>query len=215
MGFLFGSSTKASKAAEVAEEKRKGEISAAQARIEAIFGSPGRKADILDLESAVRAFLQGDLERKKVDVDRNLKFALARSGLSRGSVDVDLKARVGDDFLRGIIEVERRAKGAGTSLRAQDVETKAGLFSQVLGGLDVTTAAGQASSALQQNINLTKSTALQKGIGNMFGDFTNIFKRNVTASADRRAEFYLNTLYGPRQRKPVSVAGSVFPGIGG
>jgi hypothetical protein len=210
---LGGGSDKARKAAEEAEAQRRAEIDAANRRIDEIFGSPQREADILDLEGATRQFLQDDLDRKKGDTDRGLKFALARSGLSKGSVDADLNSRLGDDYLRAILEVERRTKTAGATLRAEDQQTKNALFSQVLGGLDATTAASQANSALQQNIALTKSQALQQGIGDMFGDFTNIFKSSVEGKADRRAQFDLNTLYGNRQRLPTKVAGgAIFPG---
>jgi hypothetical protein len=133
----FGSTNKASKAAEEAEAKRRAEIEAANRRIEAIFASPQRSADILDVEAATRQFLQDDLERKHLDTSRDLKFALARSGLTHGSVDADQNARLGDDFLRGILEVERRAKGAGTSLRAEDQATKNALFRFLAGWMQL------------------------------------------------------------------------------
>ena len=209
MGFIFGGgSGNAVREAEAAERERREEIAAAQRRVEEIFGSPQREADILGVEDATRAFLQGDLDRKKGDTDRQLKFSLARSGLSKGSVDVDLNSRLADDFLRGILEVERRSKTAGSTLRAEDARSKSGLFSQILGGLDSTLAADQANSALGRNINFTRSSSLQKGIGNFFGDFTNIFKSNRLADIDRRANFNFNTLYGTRSRAIPSVAGS-------
>ena len=214
MGLFGGSTNKASKAAEEAERKRRADIDAANKRIEAIFGSPQRETDILDLESATRQFLQDDLDRKKGDTDRGLKFSLARSGLTHGSVDADQNSRLGDDYLRGILEVERRTKAAGSSLRAEDQQTKNSLFSQVLGGLDSTTASQQAAHALQQNIALTKSSALQQGIGDMFGDFTDIFKNSQVGAADRRASYDFNSLYGNRQRFNNPVAGSAFPGGG-
>jgi len=207
--FIFGGGGgDAVREAEALEEERRREIAAAQRRVEEIFGSPEREADILGVEDATRAFLQTDLDRKKADTDRNLKFSLARSRLSKGSVDVDLNSRLADDFLRGIFEVERRAKTAGSTLRSQDALSKSGLFSQILGGLDSTLAADQANSALSQNVNQTRNSALQQGVGNFFGDFTDIFKSNKLASIDRRAAFDFNTLYGNRSRGIPSVAGS-------
>lgn len=206
----FGSSKKATKAATAEEEKRRKEIADAQKRIDAIFGSSERQGDITDLENATREYLQSDLDRKKGDTDRQLKFSLARSGLSKGSADIDQNLRLADDYLRGILEVERRAKTAGTTLRSQDAETKAGLFSQVLGGLDTTTAASQATQALRQNVDISKSQAFQQGIGDLFGDFSDIFKSSKTASGDRRASYDFNTLYGARQRPMPTVAGGVY-----
>lgn len=206
----LGGSKKASKAAQAEEDKRRREIEASQKRIDAIFGSPERQGDILDLENATREFLQSDLDRKKGDTDRQLKFSLARSGLSKGSADIDQNLRLADDYLRGILEVERRSKTAGATLRSQDAETKAGLFSQVLGGLDATTAASQATQAMRNNVDISKSQALQQGIGDMFGDFSDIFKSSKTAAGDRRGMYDFNTLYGARQRPTQSVAGGVY-----
>ena len=206
----FGGGGKAAKAATAAEEQRRREIAAAQKRIEGIFGSPQREADITDLENATRSFLNEDLGRQKGDADRELKFALARSGLSKGSADVDQNLRLGDDFLRGVQEVERRSKTAGATLRSQDQETKNNLFSQILGGLDATTAAEQAGHSLQQNIALSKSQAQQQGLNDVFGDFSDIFKSSKTAAGDRTARYDFNALYGPRTRPPATIAGGVY-----
>jgi len=206
----FGGSDKAVKAATAEEEKRKAEIAAAQQRIESIFGSPKRESDITDLENATRSFLNEDLGRQKGDADRQLKFALARSGLSKGSADVDQNLRLGDDFLRGVQEVERRSKTAGTNLRSQDQETKNSLFSQILGGLDTTTAAQQAAHSMQQNIALSKSSAQQQGLNDVFGDFSDIFKSSKTAAGDRTARYDLNALYGARLKPSSTIAGGVY-----
>lgn len=208
----MGSSNSASNAANAEEQRRQAEIRAAQQRIDSIFSSPERERDISDLEAATREFLQLDLDRKHEDAGRNLKFSLARSGLSKGSADTDLNARLGDDYLRGILEAERRAKGAGATLRSQDQDTKTQLFQQILTGLDSTTASQNATRALQQNVDLAKSSALQQGLGDVFGSFSDIFKSSREAAADRRAAFDFNTLYGQRHRVTPTVAGSAIFG---
>lgn len=205
----MGSSNSASRAAQQEEARRQAEISAAQRRIESIFGSADRERDILDVERATRDFLQLDLDRKKSDADRQLKFAHARSGLSGGSANIDANARLGDDYLRGVLEAERRSKAAGTTLRSQDQETKNSLFQQILAGLDTTTAATNATRALQQNIDIAKGSSLQQGIGDLFGGFSDIFESSKRAAADRRASFDFNTLYGARTRPTPTVAGSI------
>lgn len=208
----FSSGNKAVKQAEAAEKQRQEQIAETQRRIEGIFGSPERESDILDLERSVQQYLQGDLDRQHADTSRQLKFANARSGLSGGSADIDLNLRLGDDYLRGILEAERKAKSAGASLRQQDAETKSGLFSQVLGGLDATTAAQNAASALQQNSALAKSTAFQQGFDNLFSDFSSIFKNSKEAAGDRTARYDFNALYGQRPKAPAQVAGGALFG---
>lgn len=194
----FGGGGDAAAEARQQEEQRKAEIAAANARVESIFGSPQREAQIQDLEAATRDFLQSDLNRQHTDTSRNLKFALARSGLGGGSVDVDQNRRLAENYLRGTLEAQRRANAAGASLRSQDANTKAGLFSQILGGLDATTAATQAAQALQTNVALAKSDAYQQGLGDLFGDFSDLFKLSREQAGERRQAYDFNTLYAPR-----------------
>lgn len=192
------------------EQKRQAEIKAAQKRVEAIFGSPGREMDIADLEAATREFLQSDLDRQHTDTSRNLKFAMARSGLAGGSADIDKNRKLAENYLRGILEVERRANTAGATLRSQDASTKAGLFSQILGGLDASTAASEAARSLQTNVALAKSDAYQQGLGDLFGDFADIFKLSREAAGERRQAYDFNTLYAPRPGAGQQQAGGTY-----
>jgi len=193
-----GGSNRAAEEAQRAEAERQAQIQEAQKRVESIFGSPAREAQVEDLVGATRGFLQEDLDRQHKDTSRNLKFSVARSGLAGGSTDIDQNRRLAEKYLRGTLEVERRANTAGATLRSQDSATKAGLFSQILGGLDSSTAATEAARSLQNNVAMAKSDAYQQGIGDLFGDFADIFKLSREAAGERRQAFDFNTLYAPR-----------------
>ena len=207
MGSLFGSSNKASNAAQAEEDKRRAEIEATQRTVESIFGSSAREAQVQDLEDATREFLQDDLDREKGKNDRGLKFALARNGLSGGSTAIDQNRNLSEAYLRGLLQIERRAQGAGANLKAQDQEAKNTIFSQALSGLDSTTAAHNAASALSANVATAKTDALQGGFGDLFTSFNDIFKASAEQAGRRKAGEEFNTLFGQRPSVIAPVAG--------
>lgn len=216
MGFLSdlfgGGGDGGAAAAREEEERRQAEIRAAQGRIEGIFSSPARQQQYQDFENARRQYLFSDLDREKQRNDRQLKFALARSGLSRGSTDIDQNRLLAETYLRGIAEAERQAKRAGADLRAQDQQAKQQLFSQVLGGADASTAATNAAQMMKTN---TAQAYQDSTIGNwdkLFGDFGGIYKNSREAAGERRASYDLGTLFGPRPKtsQTAQVAGGVY-----
>jgi hypothetical protein len=175
-------------AAERAERERRAQVTATQQRIEGIYTSPGREADINDLIGATRSYLQQDLDRQNAASERGARFALARSGLTMGSADVDTNRKLAESSLRGALEVERRSQAAGNTLRQRDQESKLNLFNMAQSGLDMTTAARQAGEALRSNIGLARADALQTGLGNVFGDMGELYKRSRERAGERQAQ---------------------------
>lgn len=194
----MGSSNKAAREAEASEAARRAQVAAAQQQIESIYTAPGRETDINDLIAATKQFLTRDLTEKNVNAKRDLKFALARGGQSGGSVDVDEHGELGKLFLKGALEAERRSQQAGNSLRQADQSSKLNLFSMAQQGLDMTTAARQAGEAMRSNIAGAKSDAFQTGIGDLFGQMGDIYKRSRERAGERKAERYqYGTFYAP------------------
>jgi len=195
-----GSSNSAQRAAEAAEAQRQAQIRGSVSRINAAFDDPSRQREIGDYLGATRQFYMNDLNRQKGETDRNLKFAMARSGQTGGKVAIDNAARVGQDYNRGVIESDRRAQAAAADLRAQDESSRLGLIQMAQSGLDATTGSSRALSALQNNLQAGRATATAQGLGDAFGTFANLFKRSQEAAAARRGEKYVyGTLYGNGQ----------------
>ncbi len=186
----LGGSNDATKEAEQAEAQRRAQVKATQQQIESVYSSPERQADITSLEGAVRQFLGQDLSRKTGEAQRGLKFALARSGQTLGSTAVDQNRDLGEQYLRGSLEVDRRAQAAGAALRDADQQSKLSLFSQAAAGLDQTTAVRQAGEGLRANIGIARGDALQTGLGDLFSAFGDIYKRSKEAKGTRDAEKY-------------------------
>ncbi len=192
-----GSSNSAQRAAEAAERERQAQIRTSVGRINEAFDNPNRQREIGDYLGATRQFYMNDLNRQKGETDRNLKFAMARSGQTGGKVAIDNAARVGQDYNRGVIESDRRAQAAAADLRAQDESSRLGLIQMAQSGLDATTGSSRALSALQNNLQAGRATATAQGLGDAFGTFANLFKRSQEAAAARRGEKYVyGTQYG-------------------
>jgi len=205
----FGSTNKATRAAEEAERQRQAEITGAQRRIEGIFSSPEREQQYNDFVASQRGYLQSDLNRTHADAQRQTKFATARSGLSGGSVDVDRNRLLAETYLRGTAEAERKAQNAGAELRGQDQASKQGLLSQALAGGDLTTLAQNANTSMRTNALQAKSDSTFNAFDGLFGDFGNIYKNSREAAGERRASSDYGSLFGPRPRTQASVSGGV------
>lgn len=205
----FGSSNKAAKEAQRAEEQRRAEIDAATQRIEGIFSSPERQQQYQDLIGSHRQYLQGDLDRKHRENTLKTKFATARSGLSGGSVDVDRQSDLSETYLRGVAEAERMAQNKGAQLMGQDQSSKQQLISQLLSGADATTAAQNAGQMMRQNALQAKSDAPFNAFDQLFGDFGSIYKQSRESAGERRASAEFGSLFGPRPKQQTQVAGGI------
>lgn len=193
-----GGDNRAADEANRQEQARQAAIAATQGRVNQVFNNPARAADIADYVGAIRQYHGDDLSRQKADADRELRFAMARGGLTGGSTQVDQQKLFGQDYARGLLDVERRAQGAGAELEAADQEARARLISLATSGLDATTAAQSAASAMRTNLEAGKSAAMANGIGQVFGQTKTFADRARDAAEKRRAlADYGNSLYQP------------------
>lgn len=190
-------SDNSAKQAQKAEEERQAAIRAAQGRINAVFDSPQRQTDIASFVDAMRQYFGGDLDRQKGENDRQLRFALARGGLTGGSTQVDQQKRLGEDYARGVLEVDRRARGAGADLEMQDQDNRGRLISLATQGLDATTGASQAAAAMRSSLEAGKSTATANGLGDIFSGFKSYYQKAAESAVRRRADYDSYGIYRP------------------
>ena len=193
---MSGGGNKAANEANRQEQARQRAIAGSQRRINDVFDSPGREADINDFMAALRERSLSDLDRQKLDTDRELRFALARGGLIGGTVQRDQQRRLGDDYARNLLKLERGVQGAGSELRAADQDARARLIGLATQGLDATTGARQAAESMRNNLQSASSTNLVNDIGNAFSGWSNFFTDARDAAARRRADQQAFGLYG-------------------
>jgi hypothetical protein len=194
---MGGSSNSASREAEAAEKARQAAIAQTQGRVNAVFDSPARQAEIEDMMAALRGRSMEDLDREKSDVDRQLKFALARGGLTGGSVNVDKQREKGDAYTRALLNLERGVQGAGADLQAADQDARARLIQLATSGLDATTGASQAAAAMRTNLQSASSTNLSNMLGDSFAKMRGFFEEAKDRDARRRADYMMGGWYAP------------------
>ena len=123
---------------------------------------------------------------QKANIDRRSKFALARGGLTGGSVDRDTGVTLARDFQKGLLKGERLSQSALADLRASDERTRQSLIGLVQGGASATTAATSAANALSTNIAGARSNSAVDAIGDIFGNTREVFVQQEEAEARRR-----------------------------
>lgn len=180
----FGGGNKAAAAAERQEAERQARISGTVKDINSAFA--GRDGQYAAAADAVRQNLTKQLTRQKTDTARNLKFSLARSGLTGGSVAVDSGRDLADEFSRATLGVEQKALGAGADLRARDEASRLQMISLAQSGNDVGNAAAQTASMLQANAGAARAQNAVDTLGDAFGGSASTYKKMQEAAAMRR-----------------------------
>jgi hypothetical protein len=188
---------RAEKRATRAEAERQAAMTEATGRVNAVFDSPERQAQQNDFLQALRDQYMTQANRQKAIADRNLKFSMARGGLTGGSAAVDANKTLGEEYTEGVLNAENRSQSALGDLKSQDEASRMGILQMVRSGLDATTAAQRAGSAMQANAQTTSGRALADGLGEMFGTTSALYKQQAEAAERRRGEkAMMNSIYG-------------------
>lgn len=180
------------------EEKLKQEqISNTEKALSDVYDSPERQAQYDDYVAALRDSYGTDLNKQKSSADRNLKFSMARSGLTGGSAAVDSNRTLGEEFQKGVLNAENKAQASLGELKAADEATRSNLFQLGLQGADATTTASRAQAGAQSALASQQATAQAQGLGDIFAGTADIYKRQNEAAA-KRAQLTapVGSLYG-------------------
>jgi hypothetical protein len=187
----------AQREAEAAERRRREQMDAGVRSVNAVYDSPQRQQQYADFFKANRDLYTDDLNRQNTKNNRQLKFAMARSGQSGSSVARDQGRNAGEAYQRGVIEAERKAQGNRADLIDRDQQSRLNLTALVQSGLDVTTAANQAAMALRNNLEAGRGQMNANGLGDIFGSFADVFRKSQEERERRRALNDYNLLYAP------------------
>lgn len=171
-------------AAEAAERQRQREITRGTTAVNQAFAQ--REPQYQAFVDALRQHFLTDAQRQKEVADRQLRFSLARGGLTRGSAAADAGTDLGREFQEGIMQGERQAQAGLADLRARDEQTRMNLLSMVQGGMGATSAAQQAANAMRSNIGGARSEGMVSGLGNIFGGTADLYRRQQEAAQRRR-----------------------------
>ena len=189
------SSERIARQQEQREQERLATIRQGTGAVNSIFDNPNREAEINEVLAARRGLYGDELGRQKADADRQLKFALARSGLAGSRQSVDSSRRLGDAHQRGTVDAENRALSSANDLRMADEDARAQLIAMVQSGADVTTASNAAMARMQQNVAGARTSGNVSALGDVFGGFSDMYKRSRERAAERAAQSDLQTHY--------------------
>lgn len=187
MGMSSGPSNAAQEQQRQADARDRA-INQATQQVNAIFNDPSRQQQIADYQGAVQQRGNTDLTKAFDDNARQLKFAMARSGLTSGSADVDLHDRLNDDYGKGVLQVLANAKQAGSSLRGADEASRARLIGQVSTGYGLTEADQNAASALRSNLEQAQGAIAPQTFDQLFGQWADIYNQSQINQSRRQAE---------------------------
>lgn len=197
----MGGNNDAQQAAQREESARQARVVDATRRIDSAFDSPGRQAQYTDFMAALRGLYRTDADKQKAVADRNLRFSLARSGLTGGSAAADARTTLGEEYSRGILDAEQRAQGGVADLRNADQQARLNLIQLANAGTGATSAATNAAAAMRANLSSAEATRRTQGLGDIFASTADTYRRQQTAAAARRGQLaplgslYANTRY--------------------
>lgn len=178
----------AARAQQAQADQRDRDIQAATGQVNAIFNDPARAQEIADYQNAVKQRQMMDLNQQFGDQNRDLKFAMARKGLTSGSEDVDLHDRMNQDYGKGVLQVTANAKQAAGNLRAADEASRSRLLTQVASGYGLTDANQQALSSVQSNLQSAQGSIAPAYFDQLFGAYSQIYNQSQVDQSRRQAE---------------------------
>lgn len=156
------------------------------ANVTAINGAyTGREGQYKQFADALRTKYTNDLNRQQTEASRNLKFELAGSGLTGGSVAADKGRDLGREMAEGTVSAESKVNQAEAGLRGQDENSRLQLISLAQAGGDIGNPALQADSLLKANLQSANGGAAGT-LGDVFGSTAATYKAMQDARNLRR-----------------------------
>jgi hypothetical protein len=177
------------------EAERQRQIAKTIGEIDATYDSDARKAQIAQYGADLLNKLTGDVNERKVIADRDLKFALARSGQTGGSVAIDQNAQLGNDYQKAILDVARRSNAGMADLRGGDAQSRLQLISLAQQGLSSGSAAAQAAASMGASLDAARNASQNQQLGDLFTGVASAKKYSEEAAARRRADKTYASLY--------------------
>lgn len=197
---MCGGGGNAAAAATQQEAARQAAISSNVNQIDNSFAS--RQPQYQQYLNATRNVYNTELGRQQQIAGRNLKFALARSGNTGGSVAADQGDELGREMAAGSIQAEQKAQSGLANLQSQDNSERLQLINLAQSGADVGNVATQSADAQRANLGAAMAGSTASGLGDVFGGVTQDVNNFNNAAAARRGVNNSNQyLYGNTSSK--------------
>jgi hypothetical protein len=193
----MGTNNSAANAANAANTDRQNQINASIGQITQAYSSPQRQAQVDQYGQQVGNYLTGQVNSQQATNARNLKFAMARSGLTGGSASVDANTQLGKDYSTALLQASQQAQNAKASLSQSDISAKNQLIGLAQQGSYIGAIPQQVAQAQSASLGAAQNYANPQALGNLFASTAQIYNNEQTAAANRKAQISpIGSLYG-------------------
>lgn len=184
----MGSGNSAANAANAANAKQQTDIQNSVGQITSAFSNPNRQAQYDQYGKNLSDYYTGQVNNQEAVNARNLKFAMARSGLTGGSAAVDSNTQLQKDYTQGLLQASQQATAGTSALENADINAKNQLIGLAQQGNftgAIPTAVAQEQSA---NLGAANNFGSANALGNVFAGTQGIYQNEQTAAANRLAQ---------------------------
>lgn len=193
----MGTGNSAANAAAAQDAQRQSQINSSIQQITNAYSSPQRAAQIQQYGQQVGNYLTGQVNTQEATNARNLKFAMARSGLTGGSAAVDSNTQLQKDYSTALLQASQQAQAAKASLAQSDVNAKNQLIGLAQQGSYIGAIPTQIAQAQSASLGAAQNYANPNALGNLFAGTAQIYNNEQTAAANRKAQTSpIGSLYG-------------------
>ncbi len=193
----MGTNNSAATAAAASDAQRQSQINQSVKAISDAYSSPQRDAQYATYGQNLNKYYTGQVNDQEQVNARNLKFAMARSGLTGGSAAVDSNAQLQKDYTKGLLQASQQAQGGEAALRQADISSKNQLTGLAEQGAYTGTIPTQIAQAQTAALGAAQNYGSANSLGNLFGSTANIYNAEQVSAANRKAQTSpIGSLYG-------------------
>lgn len=184
----MGTNNSAANAANAANQQQQQQIQSAVSSINQAYDSPARTQQYNTYGQNLNNYYTGQVNTQEATNARNLKFAMARSGLTGGSAAVDANTQLQKDYTQGLLQASQAAQAGKASLQQSDINAK----NQLVGLAQQGNFTGSIPTAIANSENANLSAAQNYGnanaLGNLFAGTAGIYQQEQMTAANRAAQ---------------------------
>ena len=193
----MGTNNSAATAAAASDAQRQSQINQSVKAISDAYSSPQRDAQYATYGQNLNKYYTGQVNDQEQVNARNLKFAMARSGLTGGSAAVDSNAQLQKDYTKGLLQASQQAQGGEAALRQADISSKNQLTGLAEQGAYTGTIPTQIAQAQTAALGAAQNYGSANSLGNLFGSTANIYNAEQVSAANSKAQTSpIGSLYG-------------------
>ena len=193
----MGTGSSAANAANAANAQQQKDIQSSVGQITQAYDNPNRAAQYQQYNSNLQNYYAGQVNNQEAVNARNLKFAMARSGLTGGSAAVDSNTQLQKDYTQGLLNASQQATAGTSALEQSDVNAKNQLIGLAQQGNFTGAIPSQVAAAQSASLGAAQNFGNAQSLGNIFAGTAGIYQNEQTAAANRKAQSSpIGSLYG-------------------